>query len=122
MTSLFFKSISSPSTHFNISQFIIFSPSVRSSCPKLLHKCSRNNTTRHLYFTRLPRLWNRLTETTDLLNCTFPTAKSRLCDMLWSSFLLKFDSTDSCNLHHYCPCSRCIIYYINHHNHQLNLT
>ena len=107
--SFFLKSISSTSNHFDVLQFIKFSHTARSPCPRLSHKFSRYNTTRHSYFTRLPRLWNKLTESTDLYSCSTSAAKLKLYNLLWSSFLQSFDSENTCSLHHLCPCSRCVV-------------
>ena len=58
----FIKSLKHPSVHFNIKVFISFSESnTRSSTyNKLIHTKSPTNSSRRLYFNRLPRLWNSL--------------------------------------------------------------
>ena len=63
------KSLKSPSTHFNIHDYITFAtgPTRSSTSNKLEYKFTLNNVTRHSYFYRLARLWNSLPP----IDCTF---------------------------------------------------
>ena len=58
----FCKALKQPSAHFNILNFVQFScTNTRSSSTnKLQYVYSSNNYSHNFYFTRLPRLWNRL--------------------------------------------------------------
>ena len=58
----FVTSLKNPSTHFNIQDYVKFSSfNTRSSTTnKVCYTFSPNNTSRHFYFTRLPRTWNSL--------------------------------------------------------------
>ena len=56
------KSLKSPSTHFNIHNYIKFAtgPIWSSTFNNLEHQLALNNVTRHSYLYRLTRLWNSL--------------------------------------------------------------
>ena len=56
------KSLKYPSPSFNITDYISFTDgNTRSSTgSKMIHVRNNNNTSRHFYFNRIPRLWNAL--------------------------------------------------------------
>ena len=109
MPSRIFLDVSSllhPNPSFNISQYVSFSSSnTRSSGTKLQHRYSPNNLFRHFYFNRLPRLWNRLPPSLDLLSCSLPLTKSRFKRFMWLHFEQYFNCLDVCTYHFHCPCS-----------------
>ena len=107
----FLSSLKAPSPAFDISHYVHFSTShTRSSGLKLQHRLSHNNLSRHYYFNRLPRLWNRLPSSLDLLSCSIPLAKSRLANFMWLSFENHFHCSNICTYHFNCPCSNSIIH------------
>ena len=96
----FLSSLKAPSPAFDISHYVHFSTShTRSSGLKLQHRLSHNNLSRHYYFNRLPRLWNRLPSSLDLLSCSIPLAKSRLANFMWLSFENHFHCSNICTYH-----------------------
>ena len=103
----FVTSLKNPSTHFNILDYVKFSSfNTRSSTTnKLCYTFSPNNTSRHLYFTRLPRTWNSL----PVINLNLPIAniKSQIKAALWNHFPCNFDSENPCSFHFSCPCRNC---------------
>ena len=104
----FLRSLNSPSPAFNILWYVSFvSSSTRSSGHKLQHHCSRYNISRHYYFSRLPRLWNSLSDL-NLRTFTLAQAKARLQSFFWSHFVNNFNSTNTCSFHFKCPCNKCI--------------
>ena len=105
----FIKSCKSPSSHFNIFDYLQFSnSSTRSSKNlKLLHINSTSNTSRHFYFCRFPRLWNTLPSID--LNLPLSTIKFILYKHFWQHFMSNFDNDSVCTFHFLCPCSKCII-------------
>lgn len=72
----------------------------------MIHKHSATNSARHIYFNRLPRLWNSLPPFD--LDISINKIKSHLRDYLYTHFLANFNSTCSCSFHFLCPCSKCI--------------
>uniref|UniRef100_A0A1X7VH42 Uncharacterized protein n=1 Tax=Amphimedon queenslandica TaxID=400682 RepID=A0A1X7VH42_AMPQE len=59
--SFFLSSVKAPNPAFDTLQFVSFSTSGTRSCGiKLQHQFSCSNSSRHFYFTRLPRLWNKI--------------------------------------------------------------
>ena len=87
-------------SRLDISQFVTFSSSSTHSygC-KLIHRYSCHNSSHQFYFTRLPRLWNKLSGLVDLLNCLFTVAKKQLHQLMWSSFISHFNQDDICTFH-----------------------
>ena len=61
----------------------------RSSC--LLHVLCKDNTSRHFYFNRLPRLWNSLPINSSLLNISYDLVKIRLNRFFVDYFIANFD-------------------------------
>ena len=105
----FITSVKMPTSNFNILQYVSFSSTTTCSCGiRLRHQLSHYNSSRHFYFTRLPRLWDKLSKYVDLLDCSVSLAKSRLCRFMWSYFEDFFCSNDLCTYHFCCPCSKCI--------------
>ena len=106
----FLKCLKSPSKSFNITDFVTFSSSSTrsSSSMKLKHTYTNNNTSRHFFFNRLPRLWNRLPP----LDCSLPlpVLSSYIKTFFWSHFLQHFDPSNPCTFHMVCPCSKCLNY------------
>ena len=96
-----------PSAHFNILDFVQFScTNTRSSSTnKLQYVYSSNNYSRNFYFTRLPRLWNRLPPVD--LDQSLLTIKSTIYNYLWHHFNEHFISTNPCTFHFCCPCTIC---------------
>ena len=103
----FVTSLKNPSTHFNIQDYVKFSSfNTRSSTTnKLCYTFSPNNTSRHFYFTRLPRTWNSLPVIN--LNLSIANIKSQIKAALWNHFLCNFDSENPCSFHFSCPCRNC---------------
>ena len=107
----FITSVKMPTSNFNILQYVSFSSTTTRSCGvRLRHQLSRYNSSSHFYFTRLPRLWDKLhvSKYVDLLGCSVSLAKSRLCRFMWSYLEDFFCSDDLCTYHFCCPCSKCI--------------
>ena len=107
--SFFIKAIGKPSPSFDISSYIKFSDSSTrsSSHSKLLYTCPFSSKTRHSYFNRLPRLWNRLPYTDP--NLSAASAISHIKKYFWDQFLLNFNPSDICSYHLVCPCHKCHI-------------
>ena len=86
----FIKSYQSPSSHFNIYDYVTFSHySTRfTKYSKLLHINSSPNTSRHFYFCWLPRLWNALPYID--LNLLLPTIKNKLYNFYGNILLVIF--------------------------------
>ena len=102
----FLTSLSSPSTAFNICNFVSFSSSsTRSNGIELNHRFCRSNKSRHFYFSRLPRLWNAL-PTMGLLSMSLSQAKNTLKIFFINHFVVNFSSL-SCSFHFLCPCCNC---------------
>jgi len=101
------RSLKGPTDAFNIYDHVTFhTGSTRSSTHlKLKHVLSRTNSARHLYFNRMPRLWNSL-PTTDLDQST-DSVKLRVQRFLWDHFIRSFKSDCPCTCHFMCPCSKC---------------
>ena len=101
------KSIKSPTSQFNINNYIKFSSiSTRSGASnKVIPPRHINNTSRHFYFHRIPYLWN--SKATFDLNISFYRLKTKLKQYLWEHFKSNFNISNNCTLHHSCPCSKC---------------
>ena len=103
----FLKSLKSPSTYFNIHDYITFAtgPTWSSASNKLQHKLASNNVTRHSYFYRLARLWNSLPP----LDCTLSvsTNKKKIYKHLWNNFTNHFNPDNPCTFTYLCPCNKC---------------
>jgi len=105
------KSIKSPTTQFNIHNYVNFSSAnTRSGASnKLIISCHQNNISRHSYFHRLPTLWNVM----PIFNLDLPShlLKSKLKDFLWNHFVTNLDDNGNCTLDYLCPCSKCHLTY-----------
>ena len=101
------KSIRYPTSSFNINNYITFytGSSRLAKAHKLHYSFEANNTARHLYFNRIPHLWNALPVTN--LNLSINTVKKQLRTFLFNHFITNFDSANSCTFHFLCPCDRC---------------
>ena len=109
MSSFFMKSVQSPNSAFNILNYISFSSNPTRSCNhKLVHNDTKYSSSCHFYFNRLPRLWNKLVDCVDIMDCSLLIAKGRIISLMWESFTLNFDSDNICSFHFLCPCSKCI--------------
>lgn len=96
-----------PSDAFSIHHFVQFSDSnTRSSSHcKLKHRLCKSNTESHLYFNRLPRLWNSLPPMN--LDLSVSSIKAHLHTIFWSKFVSHFTSSNPCSFHFVCPCAKC---------------
>ena len=104
---LFFrKSVRSPSSSFNILNYVSFvRGATRSSNTKLLHRAINNCITSNSYFYRIPKLWNTLPEID--LTLSLNQIKMKLNNFLWNHFMQNFDPSNNCTLHFVCPCCNC---------------
>ena len=73
---------------------------------KLKHSLSKTNATSHLYFNRLPQLWNSLPPINP--KHSIPTIKNQFLQVFWSHFTSHFLSTNPCSFHYCCPCAKCV--------------
>ena len=108
----FFKCLKSPSSSFNINNYVSFaSSSTRSSAnAKLLHTKSTTNSSRHFYFNRLP-----VFGTLSLFSPWNNRLKENLKIILWNHFITHFDPDSPCSFHFVCPCISCTALSL-HHN------
>ena len=115
------KCLKEPTEDFNIRDFISFSDHHTRSGQhmKMNSVRSHRNTTRHFYFNRIARIWNKLPP----LNLDRPlaTIKQGLTKFLTEHFISTFDHSISCTIHFICPCARCShapqTPLFNHHHH-----
>ena len=84
------KSLKYPSPSFSITDYISFADgNTRSSMrSKMIHVRNNNNTSRHFFFNRIPRLWNALPPM-DLLSIT--TNKRKVYNFYGHIFYLTFN-------------------------------
>ena len=101
------KNLKSPTRGFKLDDYLTFrrSGTRSSTAMKMSHKLSSNNSTRHFYLNRLPRLWNslppiNLMKSADLI-------KHQLEVFMYRHFEVHFDSNCSCTYHLLCPCAKC---------------
>ena len=85
------KSLKYPSPSFNITDFISFAdgnirPSTRG---KMIHVRNNNNTSRHFFFNRIPRLWNALPPMN--LSLSITTNKRKVYNFYEHIFYLTFN-------------------------------
>jgi len=103
----FLKTLKSPSTHFNIHDYITFatSPTRSSAFNKLQHKLASNNATRHSYFYRLAWLWNSLPS----IDCTLSVSANKqiIYKYIWKNFTNNFNPDNPCTFSYLCPCNKC---------------
>ena len=101
------KSLKYPTKGFNILRYISFSSSYTrsSSSLKRKHPSHSNNSIRHLFFHRLPRLWNAI----PIIDLHLPIAiiKIKVKKYFWNHFVSNFNDDNSCSLHIICPCCKC---------------
>ena len=93
---------------FSIHSFVQFPDcNTRSSSHlKLKHFLSKSTTEGHLFFNRLPRLWNSLPPIN--LELSISTIKAHLHRLFWMKFLSRFDCSNLCSYHYQCPCPKCV--------------
>ena len=103
----FIKCLKFPDPSFNILDYISFSHSSTRSYTngKISVRHSRQNGSRHFYFSRIARLWNSLPVID--LSLSLPTIRSQLSKFLRERFLDSFDCNDPCTYHFLCPCAHC---------------
>ena len=103
----FIKSTKNPSPHFDVTKWIQLTNNVtRSSAHlKLVHKCTKDNLSRHFYFNCLPCLQNSLPPIS--LELSTAALKHQLINIFWSIFSSYFDSNNYCTYHVMCPCASC---------------
>ena len=106
----FIRCLKDPDTtqEFSIHSFVQFSDrNTRSSSHlKLKHSLSKSTTEAHLFFNRLPRLWNSLPPIN--LELSISTIKAHLHRLFWTKFQSYFDSSNPCSYHYQCPCPKCV--------------
>ena len=85
------KSLKHPSPSFNITIFISFADgNIRSSTRgKMIHVRNNNNTSRHFFFNRIPRLWNALPPMD--LSLSITTNKRKVYNFYGHIFYLTFN-------------------------------
>ena len=102
----FVKQLKTPSEHFNILTLLSFcSGQTRSATHFKMKILSTNtNSSRNMYFNRLPWLWNVL----PLINTnkSIFTIKKDLYKLFWKHFIEKFDPDSPCTFHYLCPCKQ----------------
>ena len=99
-----------PSNTFPMQSYVHFSEvNTRSSTHlKLMHSLCKSNITHHLYFNRLPRLWNSLPPIN--LDHSILTIRNQVLEAFWSHSESHFLSTNPCTFHYnICPCSVCLL-------------
>ena len=97
-----------PPDNFNILNYVSFkSSSTRfGSSNKLQYNYRRCNTTRHYYFNRIVRLWNKLPPIN--LSLPYRNIKQLLISIFWEHFVTHFNQDHPCTYHYSCPCSKCL--------------
>jgi len=91
----FSKSYKSPTTYFNINNYLQFSSSntrLGSSMKLVHHRCS-TNLAQHFYFHRIPRLRNSLPIVH--LTAQLETIIHKLYIHIWNHFLQEFDDSNT---------------------------
>ena len=97
----------------DIRELVSFTSSkTRAGCSghSLQIKFARNNYSRHFYFIRIAKVWNKLPSNLINLDSSLGTIKKKTSDFLVSDFLENFDTNNLCSFHMVCPCSKCHIY------------
>ena len=106
----FIRCLKDPDTtqEFSIHSFVQFSDrNTRSSSHlKLKHSLSKSTTEAHLFFNRLPRLWNSLPPIN--IDLSISTIKAHLHRLFWMKFQSHFVSSNPCSYHYQCPCPKCV--------------
>ena len=106
------KALKFPSDNTPILRYISFSKSITrsSSHNQLQHNYCRTSLSRHFYFNRIVRLWNKLPPID--LSSSISSIKYRLTTHLWDHFNNHFDPLNSCTFHYLCPCSSCFVQWL----------
>ena len=92
----FLKSLRTPSSTFNILDYVSFciSSTRSSSSHKLRHPYSSTTLSSHFYFSRLPRHWNSL-PSIDPFNLPLSSVISHIKTYFWSHFIDHFNPSDA---------------------------
>ena len=103
----FLRSLKSPSTSFNILNFVSFcDSSTRSSAAnKLKHPIVYSTSSCHFYFNRLPRLWNSLPVMS--VDAPLSVTITHLKRHFFSYCTANFNPSVPCSFHLFCPCPSC---------------
>ena len=98
---MFFTNCLKKSKTFCVHSYVTLSTSSTRSAThfKLKHCLSKSNTIAHLYFNRLPRLWNSL-PTIDL-DLPISVIKRKLTTFFWDHFNANFHCNKPCTFHFY---------------------
>ena len=112
----FLKSLRSPTSAFDILDYVSFcSSNTRSSSShKLNHSRCSSTLSSHFYFKRLPRLWNCLPVFDQ--NISTSATISLIKDYFWTYFLEHYNPADPCSFHVSCPCTNCLSAFSNKPN------
>ena len=102
------NALKNPSDNVSVFQYVSFckSSTCSSTQHNLQHNFNRTSKSRHFYFNRIVRIWNKLPFID--LSYSIPHIKQQHLRYLWDHFLLHFDSTNTCTFHFHCPCNSCI--------------
>ena len=133
---MFFVQSLSCNSSFNIKDSVSFvGPTREASYFKLQQQSFNSSTTRHLYFRRLPRLWNahprvnhdygtpsrewtkimehpptsgpKLWNALPRVELSLQISTKMIKEFLWSKFIENFNINNLCTFHFVCPCNRC---------------
>ena len=106
----FIKCIKDPPDSFNniILDYVRFSSNnTRSaSSNKLVPNLSQYSSSRHFYFNRTIRLWNKLPASLFSISDSLPSIKFKLYIYFESYFKANVNLDQACTYHFICPCSR----------------
>ena len=104
------KSIKHPNNSFNIMSYIEFNlGSTRSSTNHKLKNITTPKTKiqRHMYFTRIVRLWNSLPPID--ISLSYSTIIRSINKHFYQHFRTTFNYSNPCSWHYCCPCSKCVL-------------
>ena len=109
---LFLKLLKHPPENFDLGHYVTFGSSsvlTRSGPTKLklaTPQIPRTNSTRHFYFNRVIRLWNKLPP----LNLDLPltSLKAKVNHLFWDYFIKSYSIHNPCTWYICYPCSTCI--------------
>ena len=113
----FLKSLRSPTSAFDILDYVSFcsSNSRSSSSHKLNHSHCSSTLSSHFYFKRLPIFGTFCLFLTKI----FLRGQLRISlikDYIWTYFLEHYNSADPCSFHISCPCTNCLSAFSNRPN------
>ena len=103
-----FRCFKDPSDNFFIQNLVsIVHLNTRSTARnKLRIKLSKTSHSQHVYFNRVPRLWNSLPPLD--LALSYNTLKHHLKQLFWKHFTVHFYPTNLCSFHIVCLCLNCV--------------